>query len=191
MKAIDEIYLAYFQAKKGNLYYNEIKELSNLSDSSLSRALKELTKNKILTKTTTKSNTFYKINDKKIFGLEFSKLALKNFKNLNLGVKIPLKNFLKEVSNEIFSIVLFGSASIKEEQEESDIDILIIQNEKINYEELKNKVNIVSNYPISIFYSTIEEFNNNGDNIVIQAKKTGFPIYKEQNFYEVILNEYK
>ncbi len=189
MKAIESIYFAYFQADKNNLYYNEIKELSKLSDSSLSRALKELTKDKILTKTTNKSNTYYKINDKKIFEIEFSKFAYKKFQNLNSGVKVPLKNFLKDVKNNIFTIILFGSASIKEEQDGSDIDILIVNNEKTDYEKLKNKVNIVSNYPISIFTCNIDDFNNNNDNIIIQAKKTGFPIYKEQNFYEVMLNE--
>lgn len=35
MKAKDKIFLAYFLAKKNSLYYNEIKELSKLSDSSL------------------------------------------------------------------------------------------------------------------------------------------------------------
>jgi len=191
MNAVTKIYGSYFQTKKDNLYYNEIKELSNLSDSSLSRALKKLKNSKILLQEKTKSNTFYKIKDKKIFELEFSKIANKKFQELNIGVKVPLKNFLKQIPNNIFTIVLFGSSSIKEEQEGSDIDVLVVSNEKINLEEIKTKVDITSNYPISIFNCNIKQFNFNSDNIIIQAKKTGFPIYKEQNFYEVILNEYK
>ena len=56
----------------------------------------------------------------------------------------------------------------------------------------KNKKNgeVTSNYPISIFQCTVDEFLKNKDHVMIQARKTGFPIHKEQNFYEVILNEY-
>ncbi len=190
MKAIDNVYNAYFISKKDNLYYNEIKELSKLSDSSLSRVLKELTNSNILSKQETKSNTYYKIKDKKVFVLEFSKIAYNQFQNLNIGVKVPLKNFLKEITNNITTIILFGSASIKQEQDGSDIDILVVSNDKIDLDELKNKINITSNYPISIFSCNLDQFNSNKDNLIIQAKKTGFPIYKEQNFYEVLMNEY-
>ena len=57
---------------------------------------------------------------------------------------------------------------------------------------LKNKkeAEITSKYPLSIFQATIDQFEKNKDDIIIQAKKTGFPIHKEQNFYETILNEY-
>lgn len=185
MKIADNIYKAYFYAQKDCLYYNEIKEISKLSDSSLSRSLKELTKSKVLSKLKTKSNTYYKILDKKYFSLEFSKIAYENFKNLNAGVKIPLKNFLKNVPLDVFTIILFGSSSIKEEKDGSDIDILVVSDKKLEFDKIKNDVNITSNYPLSIFQCDIEELIHAKDSLVLQAKKTGFPIYKEQNFYEV------
>lgn len=190
MKGFENIFYAYYVAKKDNLYYNEIKELSSLSDSSLSRGLKELVKTNIINKKETKSNTYYKIKDKKRFTLEFSKFAFNQFENLNTGIKMPLKNFLKGISNNVYTIVLFGSSSRKEEQEGSDIDLLIISEKEVNLDKLKEDVNITSNYPISIFYSNIEEFEKTKDHVIIQAKKTGFPIFKEQNFYEVMINEY-
>src|SRR3989339_2173934 len=109
-----------------------MKELSKLSDSSLANTLNKLVKNSILNREKTKSNTFYKINDKKIFALKFSEIAVQKFNNLNNGVKVPLRNFLKNIPKEIYTIVLFGSASRKEEQKESDIDLLIIANKKID-----------------------------------------------------------
>lgn len=185
-----KIFESFLKSRKNNLYFNELQNLTKASNSSLQNVLLKFEMQGILAKEKTKSNVFYQIKDIKIFSLEFSKLAYRKFNSLNLGVRVPLRNFLKEVSQNVFTIILFGSASIGEEVQGSDIDILIVSNKKENFEKLKNKINIVSNYPISIFNCNINDFENSNDNIIIQAKKTGFPIFKEQNFYEVLINEY-
>lgn len=190
MKPEEKVYKAYFESKKNTLYFNEIKELSKLSDSSLASTLNKLTKNNTLIQEKTKSNTFYKINNKKLFALKFSEIATQKFNELNVGIKVPLRNFLKNMPQEIFAIILFGSVSRKEEQKKSDIDILVIVNKKINLINNKKEAEITSKHPISLFQATIEQFLKNKDDVIIQARKTGFPIYKEQNFYEVILDEY-
>jgi len=190
MKPEDKIYKAYFESKKSTLYFNEMKELSKLSDSSLTNTLNKLTKNNTLTREKTKSNTFYKIKDNKLFALKFSEIAIQKFNNLNIGVKNPLRNFLKSIPKEIYTIVLFGSASRKEEQKGSDIDLLIVADKKTDITNNKKEAEITSKHPISIFQATIGQFTENKDDIIIQARKIGFPIYKEQNFYEVMLDEY-
>ncbi len=190
MKPEDKVYKAYFESKKNSLYFNEIKELSKLSDSSLTNTLNKLVHNNILTQEKTKSNTFYKIKDKKLFTLKFSEIAIQEFNELNIGVKIPLRNFLKNIPKEIYTIILFGSASRKEEQKGSDIDLLIIANKKTDLTNNKKEAEITSKHSISIFQATIEQFIQNKDDVIIQSRKIGFPIYKEQNFYEVILDEY-
>jgi len=190
MRAEDKVFTVFFELKEKKLYYNQIKEHSELSHSSLQNALKKLLRDKTLSEEKTKSNTFYSIKNKKIFALRFSEIAIQKFNDLNIGVKNPLQNFLKSIPQEIFTIVLFGSASQKEEQMGSDIDLLIVTNEKINFENHKKEAEITSKYPISIFQCTIKQFIENKDHVIIQTRKTGFPIYKEQNFYEVELNEY-
>ena len=190
MKPEDKIYKAYFESKKNSLYFNEIKELSKLSDSSLTNTLNKLLHNNILTQQKTKSNTFYKIKDKKLFTLKFSEIAIQEFNELNVGVKTTLRNFLKNIPKEIYAIILFGSASRKEEQKGSDIDLLIITNKKVNLTNNKKEAEITSKHSISIFRATIEQFIQNKDDVIIQSRKIGFPIYKEQNFYEAILDEY-
>jgi|SRR3989344_5445100 len=190
MKPEDKIYKAYFESKKNTLYFNEIKELSKLSDSSLTNTLNKLVKNNVLAQEKTKSNTFYKIKDKKLFALKFSEIAIQTLNNLNIGIKAPLRNFLKNIPKEIYTIVLFGSTSRKEEQKGSDIDLLIVASKRIDLNDNKKEAELTSKHPVSIFQMTIEQFTQNKDDIIIQARKTGFPIYKEQNFYEVILDEY-
>jgi len=190
MKPEDKIYKTYFESKKNSLYFNEIKELSKLSDSSLTNTLNKLVKEDTLGQEKTKSNTFYKIKNKKLFALKFSEIAIQKFDDLNIGIKVPLKNLLKNIPKEIYTIVLFGSASRKEEQKKSDIDLLVITNKKINLTNNKKEAEITSKYRISIFQATIAQFMQNKDDVIVQARKTGFPIYKEQNFYEVVLDGY-
>ena len=190
MKPEDKVYKAYFESKKSALYFNAIKGLSKLSDSSLTNTLNKLVNNSILIQEKTKSNTFYNINNKKIFALKFSEIAIQKFNELNTGVKIPLRNFLKNLPKEIHTVILFGSASRKEEQKGSDIDLLIIVTKKTDLTNNKKEAEITSKHTISVFQATIDQFTENRNDLVIQARKTGFPICKEQNFYEAILDEY-
>ena len=190
MKPENKVYRAYFDSKKSTLYFNEIKELSNLSDSSLSNTLNKLTESGILSQEKTKSNTFYKIKDKKLLALKFSEIAMQKFNHLNVNVKIPLKNFLKILPEEIYTIILFGSASKGEETKDSDIDLLIVSNKNADFSKNKKEAEITSKYRLSLFNSTIAQFKENKDQVIIQARKTGFPIHKEQNFFEVILDGY-
>lgn len=179
-----KIYETFYDLKQNKLYYNQIKEHTNLSHSSLQNVLKELVENKVLEEEKTKSNKFYKTKNKKLFELKFSEIAIKKFNNLNINIKIPLTNFLKEIPKEVYTIILFGSASKRQETKESDIDLLIVSNNKLDLEKNKKEAELTSKYPISIFHCNINQFQNNQDPIIIQAIKTGFPIYKEQNFYE-------
>lgn len=190
MKAEKKIYKAYLNSKENKLYFNQLKEFTQLSNSSLQNVLNKLLKNKIIKIDKTKSNTFYQIQNKKIFALKFSEIAINKFNDLNPGVKVPLINFLKNLPKEIYTIVLFGSSSRKQENKESDIDLLIISNKKTDLTKNKKEAEIISRYNISLFNATLKEFMENKDHIIIQARKTGFPVYKEQNFYEEILNEY-
>ena len=190
MKPEEKVYKAYFESKKNSLYFNEIKELSKLSDSSLTNTLVKLTKSSILTQEKTKSNTFYKIKDKKVFALKFSEIAIQKFNSLNINVKVPLKNFLKNIPKDTYTIILFGSASRKEEQKESDVDLLIVAENKADLSKSKKEAEITSKHPISLFQANTNQFLENKDDIMIQARKTGFPIYKEQNFYEAVLDGY-
>lgn len=190
MKAEEKIYEAYLKSGDSRLYFNQLKELTKLSNSSLQNALDKLTKNKILSIEKKTSNTFYKIKDKKFFSLKFSEIALEKFEKLDIEIKVPLINFIEKISKEVFTIVLFGSSSRNQQKEGSDIDLLIVDESRNNFDNIKKEVSSISNYPISIFKCSVKQFYENKDHVIIQARKTGFPVYHEQNFYEAILNEY-
>lgn len=190
MRAEEKVFKAFYDTKERKLYYNQIKEITHLSHSSLQNALEKLLQQKAVSEEKTKAHTFYAIHDKKLFALKFSENSLRAFNNLNHGVKSPLRNFLERLPQEIFTIILFGSASRREEQKESDIDLLVVTNERIDLEQQKKEAEATSRYPLSLFQCNIKQFIDNKDPVIVQARNTGFPIYKEQNFFEVELDEY-
>ena len=117
--------------------------------------------------------------------------------NLNLQVRIPLKNLLKRIPKGIESIILFGSSSRKQEKENSDIDLVFVlhkfDNQKLqeSYQKeikkiinnLKKSINSESNYPLNIIITDGHNFKKSKDHLIIQSKKTGFPIYGNYQYY--------
>lgn len=191
MRPEEKIYRAYRESGKQVLYFNEIKELTGLSDSSLTNALRRLVKSEALGREQTKSNTFYSLKDKKLAALRFSELAAQAFDRLNPGVKTPLRHFLKDIPPEAYTIVLFGSAARREERRESDIDLLVVGRKGMDLAKSRKEAQVTSRHRISVFQATVRQFLENEDEVVVQARKTGFPIHKEQNFYEAILDGHR
>ena len=106
MEAKEKIYNAYLESRQDKLYFNQLKEYTNMSHSSLQNVLNKLTENGILKIDKTKSNVFYQIKNKKSFSLEFSKIALKKFEELGFEIKSPLKNFLKNIRKHPLALFL-------------------------------------------------------------------------------------
>lgn len=190
MKSEDKIYVAFFESKMRKLYYSQLKELTKLSHSSLQNTLKRFVTQNILLEDKQKAHVFYEIKDTKLFSLKYSEIALGKFTNLHRRVRIPLENFLQGIPQNIYSVILFGSASRGEEQKESDIDILVVSDTKYDLENPKKIANTMSHYPLNIFECSVDDFLKAKDPIILQSQKTGFPIKGEQNFYEVLLDGY-
>jgi predicted nucleotidyltransferase len=188
----EKIYDAFFNSNSEELYYNQLKELTKLSYSSLQNSLKKLLLNKEIIKNKTKSNVYYKLSYLK--PVMFTKITLKKINELNRDVRIPLKEFIEEVPKTVHSIIFFGSASKKQEQEGSDIDLLIILDsfekkelQELYEEEIRSKIkkiNISTIYNFSLAYITKKDFQKQEDFLIKEAKQTGFPIVNQQRYYE-------
>lgn len=191
------IYQAFFNSKKDKLYYNQLKEITSLSYSSLQTVLKKLKENKEIEEEKTKSNTFYSLTNK-CKAIEFTKITQDKLETLNLDVKVPLKDFINLAPSEIFTIILFGSASIKQEQKNSDIDLLVVlhkfennelqklyeQEIREKFEKIKKEINTRSIYPLSLFITNKEEYLKNQDYVIQEASLKGFPIKNQLQLYE-------
>ncbi len=199
VKNKEVIYRAFFENKKNKLYYNQLRNITSLSNSQLQNILKKLEENNEILKEKTKSNTYYKLT-KKYKSLEFTKITFDLIENLNINVKVIINEIIKLVPTKIYSVIFFGSASKKKEQENSDIDLLfILENfkdkklEKLYEKEIKNEIIKIieeietrSIYPISLKFIKKDDLKNN-DHLIIDAINTGFPIINQLNYFE---NEY-
>jgi len=197
MEPKEKVYKAFYESGKEWLYFSELKGLTNLSNSSLQNVLSKLLKLKQIRGDKKTSNIYYKLSDSKkpqiFFSLDFDRL-----KSLNLEVRAPLNNFLKDLPDKIAFVILFGSSSRKQEKEGSDIDLLVVIYNFLNlklqslYEkEIKQKINALrkrinseSNYPLSITYITLDKFKISKDHLILQAKNYGFPIKGGLNYYK-------
>jgi predicted nucleotidyltransferase len=111
----------FFLENNLNEYYErEIVRKTGVSKGSAGKILKMLTKLGFLTREEKGRLTIYKLNQ--------NEAVVKQFKILiNTFALKPLTDMLKEVSKRI---VLFGSCSQGTDTKESDIDILVVTNEK-------------------------------------------------------------
>lgn len=199
----EKIYFAFYETKKNMLYYNQLKDYTGLSDSSLQNALKKLTEKKEAEAIREKANTFYRMKDKNKIKLQFTQFDYFRFDSLNPDVKVPLKSFLEQTPDKISFIILFGSSSRKQEKKGSDIDLLVVlhsfESEKLQrsyeremktaFNQLKEKISATSIYPLSIFYTDVDSYATADDRVVNEAKNTGFCISGNLEYYEVMLNE--
>lgn len=197
IKNKDIIYQAFFNSKEDKLYYNQLKEITSLSYSSLQTVLKKLKENREIEEEKTKSNTYYSLTNK-CKAIEFTKITKDKLENLNLNVRVPLKDFIKLSPTEIFTIILFGSASIKQEKKGSDIDLLVVlhkfENDELQkiyekeirkkFEKIKEEINTRSIYHLSLFITNKEEYLKNKDYVISEATLKGFPIKNQLQLYE-------
>lgn len=191
------IYQAFFNSNKNKLYYNQLKDITSLSYSSLQTVLKRLKENEEIVEEKTKSNTFYSLTNK-CRAIEFTKITIDKINNLNIDAKIPIKDFIKLVPSEIFTIILFGSVVLNQEQKGSDIDLLVVLHKfddddlqklyeeeiREKFERIKKEINTRSIYPLSLFITNKEEYLKKEDYVIQEAILKGFPIKNQLQLYE-------
>jgi predicted nucleotidyltransferase len=197
MEAKDKVYSALYEERNRWLYFSELKIKTGLSNSSLQNVLKKLEKEGELEKEKKTSNIFFRIRPNKK-PVVFSRIDIKKFEELNLGVRVPLKNWLSILPPEIGFVILFGSASRKKEKDGSDIDLLVVLHSFSNKElqnlyekEIKQKITVItkninseSNYPLKVVFVDRDSFKISKDHLIVQAKETGFPIFGISQYYK-------
>lgn len=119
-----------------------------------------------------------------------------HFESLNVARSFS-KGIIKEIPNLVKSIVIFGSVSLNQEREKSDVDILIILDNisVIVSEELKQAYYLVVNslvdkisHRLHITTMNLTDFWDlvrKGDPVVINILRTGYPLYDESLFEPV------
>jgi len=182
----------FYINKNTALHLREISRKIHLDQSALTRHLNNLTRDKVLNfKEEGNLKKFY-INKnyvKKIFPLyDEEKLEA-----LPLLRKNAIKFYINELEEKPVFIILFGSTAKKTFKEESDIDIITIFNKKTDTKKAKEYAQAQSGITISEFQMTYKEFITEiklkKDQVIQSGIETGYPIYNNKAYYEVLNNE--
>src|SRR3989338_3919289 len=101
--------------------------------------------------------------------------------------------FLRSLEKQPIIAFLFGSTAKGLETEGSDIDLLFIENEKIDTNNAENETEALTGIKINVLQISLQEFKKElkikEDHIIQTALKTGYPITNHIFFYEVYFHE--
>ena len=192
-KQVYRIIELFYNNKNQSLYLREISRKLKLNESSVSRYLNRLVKeNTLITEKEGNLKKFY-VNKIKI-SLLFPLFDYERFENLSLLRKNAIINYIKKsVSKPVF-LVVFGSTAKKTLRKDSDLDILEIINKIEKKDKIINEVEAQTSIKIQLLQLTFNQFKkeiiNKQDKVFQSALKTGFPVFNNKYYYEVMLNEW-
>src|SRR3989339_16680 len=167
-----KIFSLFYPQKMISLHLREIARKTKLNVHSTSRILFSLEKEAIL-KTEKEGN-------------------LKKY-TVNASLNTFLLCALFDLEKKPIIAFLFGSTAKGLETEGSDIDLLFIENEKIDTNNAENETEALTGIKINVLQISLQEFKKElkikEDHIIQTALKTGYPITNHIFFYEVYFHE--
>lgn len=180
----------FYKNKNTPVHLREISRNINLREGSLTRHLNKLIKNNILTYQ-------YEGNLKKFNLINISKIYplydLERYRKLHFIRKNAIKLYINTLIEKPIFIILFGSTAKGNYKDDSDLDLITIFNKKTDTKKAIKYAEAQTGIKISEFQLTYEEFTKElkleQDNVIQAGIETGYPIYNQIFFYEVIGNE--
>lgn len=182
----------FYEDKKARIHLRDIARRTKLNENSATRFLKELEKEKILISEKDGNLKKYRIvKNEKIYYI-FTFFDIERFEKLPQLRKRAVNYFLEKLPEKPIIAILFGSTAKQTFRKDSDIDILLIVNKKIDIDKSKDYVNSQTGLRINCFQITYEDFLKEiklkQDNIIQSSLNTGYPVFNQKLFYEVFIN---
>ena len=192
-----DILIYFYKNRKGHVRH--IKKSVKLSEHTLLKYLHSLEKRKVLSSRREGNLKIYEVNREsaylKVFysyfdlvrmdALEYKRgKAVKMFVELLKKYKFP------------FFVLLFGSTAKGNYTQKSDIDIIVVfdnidKKAPKNVDETKKRIRAETGLSINVIIMKLNEFlkeKDNKENYALQdAITTGYPVFGNQSYYEVIL----
>ena len=188
-----KIFSLFYPQKMISLHLREIARKTKLNVHSTSRILFSLEKEAIL-KTEKEGNLKkYTVNASLNTFLLCALFDLEKKGKIEKRRQRAIDIFLRSLEKQPIIAFLFGSTAKGLETEGSDIDILFIENEKIDTNNAENETEALTGIKINVLQISLQEFKKElkikEDHIIQTALKTGYPITNHIFFYEVYFHE--
>ncbi len=183
----------FYKDKAVKLHLREIARQTELFEPSAYRFLNSLEKDQILRSEKDGNLKKYSIRKGLRAYFLFEAFDLENFEKLPSIRRNAIKTYLDNLPEKPMFAILFGSTAKGTYREDSDIDILLIANRKINPEQAEKEVNALTAMKMSTFQITYKDFLTDlkvkEDKVVQSAINSGYPLINHIQYYEALYNE--
>ena len=192
-KGIDKILYLFYEEKAARIHLRAIARRTGLNENSAYRFLSELEKEKLLV--SRKDGNLKKYETAKTAAVYsiFAYLDVARFGELPSLRKNALGYFLDHLKEKPIIALVFGSTAKRTFKEDSDIDLLLIVNRKIDTKAAKEYADSQTTIRISCTQITVEEFKKElklkEDKVVQSAINTGYPVTNNVEYYRMINSE--
>jgi len=182
----------FYEDKKSSFHLREIARKTKLYPNSVTRFLNQLEKEDILTSQKDGNLKNYKIKKSEKLSNIFASFDIERLNKLPLARRRAINYFLDKLKEKPIIALLFGSTAKETFRKDSDIDLLLIVNRKIDVDTAKDYVDAQLGIKVNCFQITYEEFKKEiklkEDKVIQSALNTGYPILNQILFYEAYLN---
>lgn len=192
-KITEEIVSLFHQNGNVPIHLREISRKLNLEGQSITRYLNKLEKEKILVVEREGNLKKYFLKNKDEVYSILSHLDIKKYLKLPVIRKQAIEYFLNSLDEKPIIALLFGSTAKETFTNQSDIDILLIVNTKINTIKAKKYVDSQTAQIINDFQISFNDFQKQlklkEDPVIESAVKTGYPLTNHITYYRCLKNE--
>lgn len=190
---VEKIMRVFYHLKKGDIHLRELSRKTGLHGQSITRHLKYLEKEKILKSRMEGNQKRYSvIPSKEVFAV-FALFDIERFDSLPSIKKRAINAYLAALSRRPYFAILFGSTAEGTFTDRSDIDILLVGNEKIDSRDAEREADALYVQDISSFkmlYNAFkEELRLREDPVVQSAMESGYPLMNHVMYYEELFDE--
>ncbi len=192
-KGKEKILECFYNNKYRELYFSEVLRETNLTQNTTLKHLISLKINNILISTKKIANTFYKLNKNNLQAIALlSYFDYKRFNELDSTRKRAIMEFLDGLRIKPLIVLVFGSTAKKSYNNKSDIDLMLVFNEKEREDKkLREEIEAVTGLRIQTFIIDYKYFKEQllkkEDNVLMHAVKTGFILIGHHLFYKEVL----
>jgi len=182
----------FYENKMARYHLREIARKAKLNVNSATRFLNQLEKSRLLISEKDGNLKKYRIIKNDTLANVFTSFDIERLNKLNFNRKQGIDRFLESLDEKPVIAFLFGSTAKNTYTKESDIDILLIVNNKINLEKAEKETNAITGIKVNCFQIRYPEFLDElklkNDRVVQSALNTGYPIFNQISFYKEYLN---
>lgn len=178
----------FYKEKDKKIHLRDIARKTKMNENSASRFLNTLEKQNILKSERDANLKKYFIRKNNKVYATLSLFDIEKFNKLPISRRHAIEFFFKYLEKKPIILVLFGSTAKETFTNKSDIDLLMIVNERIKTEDAEKHVSAQTGIRISCFQINYKDFLNEiktkNDKVIASAVNTGYPITNHIKFYE-------